>query len=450
MNPSKVELTHRFTGTVLFYIAKSGTFDENNSLLKLGRVRLTLEPNPFALDAGSFEQRLVLEDGYIRLTGSNGAVVSIWVDVHNPVIHVDLESTGKINMQASLESWRYEDHLMETLEQKQSSWQGIPSINATTYKDAIDFHNHGVLSSHRNKDATVFDVTVKQQRLEKYQHSMYNPLKANTFGLWMFGDGLAPADTTFGSFVARDYKSWNLKSTEERMKFNLTIALHQNQTSSLDVWKSELETIATCASSDQSGTIKWWHDFWNQSHIFINTHLGPSDPSFQVGKNYQLMRYTLGCNFYGEWPTRFNGGLFTYDPVFVADSTYDYSADFRLWSGGTFTAQNQRLVYWPMLKSGDFGMMKAQFDFYKRITATGQLRGREYVGINHTWFTEQIENFGLPQYNEYYADTFIFNRTEPEIFPVGLQFNEWLTWLQDTAVNKRCQSQVHRLIGPLA
>ncbi|MGG6712979.1 UNVERIFIED_CONTAM: hypothetical protein ITH36_25590, partial [Salmonella enterica subsp. enterica serovar Weltevreden] len=29
-------------GDVLFYMARSGTFDENNSLLKLGRVRLRL------------------------------------------------------------------------------------------------------------------------------------------------------------------------------------------------------------------------------------------------------------------------------------------------------------------------------------------------------------------------------------------------------------------------
>lgn len=33
------------------------------------------------------------------------------------------------------------------------------------------------------------------------------------------------------------------------------------------------------------------------------------------------------------------------------------------WGGGTMTAQNQRLVYWPMLKSGDFDMMPSQFDF---------------------------------------------------------------------------------------
>ena len=34
-------------GELLFYMSRSGTFDENNSMLKLGRVRIKLTPNPF-------------------------------------------------------------------------------------------------------------------------------------------------------------------------------------------------------------------------------------------------------------------------------------------------------------------------------------------------------------------------------------------------------------------
>src|SRR5215210_8015418 len=33
-------------GDILFYVARSGTFDENNALLKLGRVRIKMSPNP--------------------------------------------------------------------------------------------------------------------------------------------------------------------------------------------------------------------------------------------------------------------------------------------------------------------------------------------------------------------------------------------------------------------
>ena len=68
-------------------------------------------------------------------------------------------------------------------------------------------------------------------------------------------------------------------------------------------------------------------------------------------RNYTLFRYMLGCNAYSQWPTKFNGGLFTFDPMYV-DQKMEFTPDFRKWGGGTMTAQNQRLVYSePMLKS---------------------------------------------------------------------------------------------------
>ncbi|MDO4819650.1 MAG: DUF5703 domain-containing protein, partial [Prevotella sp.] len=45
-------------GDVLFYISRSGFFDENNTLLKAGRMRLHIDGNPFAED---FSQRLCLD-----------------------------------------------------------------------------------------------------------------------------------------------------------------------------------------------------------------------------------------------------------------------------------------------------------------------------------------------------------------------------------------------------
>ena len=140
----------------------------------------------------------------------------------------------------------------------------------------------------------------------------------------------------------------------------------------------------------------------------------------------------LGCNAYAEWPTKFNGALFTFDPYFVLN-TSTFTPDFRDWGGGTFTAQNQRLLYWPLLKSGDIDMMIPAFDFYKNIVDIAQLRGRTYLDINHTWFTEQIDNFGLPQIYNYDSDHYIYNTTRPTSFNTGQQFDAWLIWLQDTA-----------------
>src|SRR6266542_6744261 len=78
---------------LLFYIAKSGTFDENNTLAKLGRIRIKLSPNPF--EGKTFHQELILKDGYVNIKASNGKLtsnISIWVDVFHPAIHVDIQN----------------------------------------------------------------------------------------------------------------------------------------------------------------------------------------------------------------------------------------------------------------------------------------------------------------------------------------------------------------------
>ena len=91
-------------GVLLCYISRSGTFDENNTLLKLGRVRLTLSPNPF--DAGStFKQELVLKEGYVKVTGTKGGLkteVKVWVDVFKPIVHLEVKSNRKTLAEAGI------------------------------------------------------------------------------------------------------------------------------------------------------------------------------------------------------------------------------------------------------------------------------------------------------------------------------------------------------------
>ena len=85
--------------------------------------------------------------------------------------------------------------------------------------------------------------------------------------------------------------------------------------------------------------------------ILIQVRLTLPSVEWKLARNYQLFRYQLGCNAYGKYPTKFNGGLFTVDPSFT-DKNLPFTPDHRNWGGGTFTAQNQRLVYYPMFKSG--------------------------------------------------------------------------------------------------
>ncbi|GAH52632.1 unnamed protein product, partial [marine sediment metagenome] len=251
------------------------------------------------------------------------------------------------------------------------------------YPDNVEHRDNTVLWYHRNNnDDLLFDKEVQQQELEEVKGQMWNPLKNRTFGGLMKGDGMVSAGTSSGRYASTDFKAWKLRSQSAKKSHRLRIYLHNAQSETIEQWKDGLDRLVDDADrSDESAWNKhqvWWRQFWERSHVFINFDSGipaavyrkpdANDKAWQLGRNYQLFRYMLGCNAYGKWPTKFNGSFFTYDPVFVRNKrgVKTESPDFRTWGGGSFTAQNQRLVYWPMLKNGDFDMMPSQFEFYRR------------------------------------------------------------------------------------
>nr|WP_295923160.1 DUF5703 domain-containing protein [uncultured Dyadobacter sp.] len=420
-------------GDVLFYLSRSGVFDENNLFPKLGRVRVRLSPNPFD-DGSSFQQELKLEEGYVAITGKKGSqstTVKVWVDVFSPTIHVEVESSRPVSMQAWYESWRtVRGTLTGNARSATSLKWAVPKV--TVWPDSVAHESNGVLFYHQNRDSTVFDLMVKQQQLDAVASQLWNPLKKLTYGGWMSGSQLvADPEIRSGKYADTPFRGFGLKSKSPSRRIQLGIYLNTDQPENFGVWKKGLlEVVAKARQNEKtawSRTAGWWKQYWERSHIALQAGQADSTSAiWQVGRNYQLFRYMLGCNAFGTYPTKFNGGLFTYDPVFV-DTSYHFTADHRNWGGGIFTAQNQRLVYWPMLKSGDFEMVTPQFEFYQRILANAEARTRHYWGHRGASFTEQIENFGLPNYAEY-------GSKRPADYDPGLEYNKWLEYLWDTSL----------------
>lgn len=403
-------------GEVYLYLARSGTFDENNTLLKLGRVKLKLSPNPF--EGKTFKQELVLKDGYIQITGVNGklnAQVNIWVDVFKPIVNLEVKSNQKVTAAASYESWRFEDRITKGKENNQNSYKWAPQGIVKTAKDEVNFNGNKIEFLHRNAAETVFDVAVKQQGLDDYKSILFNPLKNLQFGGVMQGENMVAAGNYTGQYLSTPFKAWTIKSAKPATSNQIAILLKSN----LD--KNLINNKLYNATKAFTATKLWWNNYWNRSFIYINS---TDTLANQVGKNYQLFRYMLGCNALGSSPTKFNGGLFTFDPQ-LTDTTLKYTPDFRNWGGGTHTAQNQRLVYWPMLKSGDFEFMKPQFDFYLNILKNAEIRTKAAWGHNGASFTEQIENFGLPNPAEY-------GWKRPVGYNKGMEYNAWLEYEWDT------------------
>ena len=258
-----------------------------------------------------------------------------------------------------------------------------------------------------------------------------NPLKNLTFGGTLFGDNLEFVGTTDDVYAGTDYRAWKFRSSKAAQKEHFCIVLHTDQTETIEEWEQGVQTAlqriapkgkvsSKTIIQDKKQTRSWWNSFWQRSFIEADGE------AKKITRNYTLFRYMLGCNAYGSVPTKFNGGLFTFDPCHV-DEKQSFTPDYRKWGGGTMTAQNQRLVYWPMLKSGDFDMMPSQFDFYNRMLKNAELRSRVYWQHDGACFSEQIENFGLPNPAEYG-----FKR--PDWFDKGLEYNAWLEYEWDTVL----------------
>lgn len=419
-------------GDVLFYLSRSGTFDENNAFLKLGRVRLKLSPNPFS--QAEFRQELKLSEGGVEIQAGSGAglaTLRFWVDVFRPVVHVETKSAQPISVEAIYECWRVEDHVWANNEEADASRAFVDApVKAVTRKDCVAFEQDTVTWYHRNREETLFDMTVTQQGLDSVKGQLWNPLKGLTFGGVMEGTGMKAAGTTQGTYASTPFVGWRLLSERPINQHELRVTLHVATVGGVEEWSRGLRALRQEAKSGEAGaeaaTREWWKGFWDRSHVFINpASPDPSSPVWQVGRNYQVFRYQLGCNAYGDYPTKFNGGLFTFDPEHIVSSCR-FSPDYRKWGGGTFTAQNQRLVYWPMLKSGDYDMLPSQLKFYVRPLRNAELRSEVYWGVKGASFTEQIEQFGLPVAFEYG-----WNR--PASAPLGVEHNNWLEYLWDTS-----------------
>ena len=423
-------------GDVMFYVARSGMFDENNTLLKAGRFRLRLGSDPFRGGDGTFSQTLKLSDGAVYVKGRD-AEVRLWADVYTSAVYMEVTSGTKTDATLSYESWRYKDRPVSKAECQQCSYKWILPKDCTTYADSIRAEGSTLDFWHKNREQTVFDFTVNREQLDGIKQQLYNPIGGLRFGGRMTAPGFTFAGTHDGVYASTDFRAWQFKASGMR-KAVMTFVLYNGDEA----------PEAPSAKVSRKRSAEWWHAYWQRSYIQVAPSNSPrrgasevtqsnskqaneASKSSPIGgvegavRNYELFRYMLGCNAYGEWPTKFNGSLFTFDPVYVDPKT-PFTPDYRKWGGGTMTAQNQRLVYWPMLKSGDTDMMAAQFDTYLRLLPTAEARTKHYWGHRGASYCEQIENFGLPNPAEY-------GKHKPGDDP-GMERNAWLEYQWDTSL----------------
>jgi len=397
-------------GDILLYLQRSGSLSENGEYLKMGRFRLQMNPNPFISEA-LFLQELKLAEGFIEIESRNqdgqnhpNALIRLWVDVYDPVVHIDLEADKNIEITVSYESWRTEEKELLPIQFGRERFacfnlEGYPG-KVLRVKDQIIATDKGILFYHRNpKEKLIPEILIEQQDLEASGDLILDDIKDRTFGGCLYGEGLIPDGTGEGIYQITPYKSWRLISEKARKHHHIIIATHVQQARTVEDWIENLnETVDKAGQNYHAAlkkTVDWWHDFWNRSHIIINpAKPDPSNPVWQMSRNYQLFRYQLGGNAFGEYPSKFNGGSLIFDPVLVNEKTA-FEPDWRQWGGAVHTAQNQRLLYWPMLKAGDFDAIIPQFELYRKGLPGATARVRKHFGHKGAVFSEYMSAPGI-------------------------------------------------------
>ncbi|MCP5538265.1 MAG: hypothetical protein H7A51_18785 [Akkermansiaceae bacterium] len=356
-------------GDLLFYISKSDAWGENSETLKIGKLRLHIDSQPFA--PGQVVQKLTAHDGLysVNATQKNGGTVTVelWVDAHHPQVMLRVQSTDDEIFTLSNEQMRKEDRVVQT---HISPWTACEANQAYAMdmngQATLTFHKDDIVPlakqpsaiawAHYNR-TSVWKENIRVNWLDENDQELVDPLTQFAFGAHVRADGLSKKSDT------------ELTTPTPQKNLTAAITVFRAKVPSLDSWRDQVTRLA----AQQRGTYqdrlrahkKWWSDKFDHSYLSVRG----SRAAEKVSQNYNLQRYVTLAAGRGNHPIRFNGSIFTFDYAQTAPlgGAEDFGADYRRWGSQVFI-QNTRLNYWPMLTSGDFDTMDPLFDYIKRIT----------------------------------------------------------------------------------
>ncbi len=346
---------------------------------KLGRLRLKLTPVAWAKE---FRQELDLASNSIVLSGksADGYAIKlrVWIDAMQPVVHLEGQSESLLETAVSVE---YPTGLAMAPHHAGQTY-GPLVREGRVDGDAIEWWERSPAIDEGR------DEYIRRFNIKEIAELLPNPMANRTMGGRLSGAGFVADGTGQGTYDGREFRSVKLKSAKPLKTIDLHASLRIAQDATLERWQVQVKQLEaathTTAQADWKASTAWWQGFWDRSRIVINPDKGPDDPAWQTGRNYQLFRALLASNRNGEFPTLFNGGPFTCET----------NPDMRNWFDCQFMAQNQRLVYWPMLKSGDYDLLRVGLEYYRRSTDLQTAWAKHFWKVDGLAFNEGMGIYG--------------------------------------------------------
>lgn len=378
-------------GRIQFYIGSNGSRDAMDNILKIGKLTIEFEPNIFK-NATDYTEELVLNEGLFRITSSL-ADVQIRVDANHPAIFVWGTSRVPVKVKVTSNIWRKESRNLEKEEYiNDYNNKDIPFIPYVEADETVKGLDGAIIWYHRNKNGLFWNEMMKANDL--LNEGIADPLNNRTFGALVTGAGLKTLNDT------------TLQSVNAEKKISVKAILLTSQTETPEQYIHDIKRLAEETSAFKEGVMlaahkKWWAGFWDRSYVvFSAADKLLNDTLKLLNRGYVLQRYVNAIAGRGTLPVKFNGSTLVLD-------TYNnnigrisgQSADARLW-GGAFWWQNTRLIYYPMLASGDFDLIQPFIDFYLNNLQVAKKMTRKFYGHEGARFVETVHFWGAWRGND--------------------------------------------------
>ncbi|MBQ7180476.1 MAG: hypothetical protein IJR87_04200, partial [Bacteroidaceae bacterium] len=369
------------SGDMVFYISRTDAWSETGELYKLGRIRVSTKPA--ITSANDFCQTLDLENGRINLRGA-GMDLNFFIDSDSPTIYLTGSSSSPFEASVKAEVWRTKEESANWMR----SIGGCPDQQLfRVFPDYILQEKDAIMLYHHNSQSS-YDTTLDIQGIQIDNRASYDPFKDRCFGYRIEGTGM------------KKVSDQELRTSAPTTKIDIHIptfsGIFHNATKRVD--EMRLLTASTAPAEEaMERTADFWNAFWNRSYIYVDTP--DDDLTFRINSSYILQRWIQACAGRGNYPIKFNGSLFTVDPQLTSPSAPS-TPDFRTW-GGDYWWQNTRLPYHPMLKSGDYDMMKPLFEHYFRNLPMMKANARALTGVDGALSPETATVFGTYSYSDY-------------------------------------------------
>jgi hypothetical protein len=237
-------------GTLHLLISKTDAWDDNSRLVKVGKVVVRFDKNPFT---GKFRQELDLQTGSIIFQDK----IRLWVDANHPVIHV----TTELQATATIELWRTNRHEIAKLEvsdimlnRKNPDKKQEPQfVELDTLVNATTWYHHNIKSVGP-------EITAKIQGLTGFKQP--DPILHRTFG-----GRIVKTKTGFDIFVLTQHPS-----TPKQWLAGMDALIRRTGAADFDAHK------------------RWWADFWNRSWIRAtkNANAAPVAAAVVPANKYSL------------------------------------------------------------------------------------------------------------------------------------------------------------------